>query len=280
MNTQTQKEELSLHVEHYIVAYIDILGQTDHLKTMKMPTNDIEKQDLINSLKNTIGKIKKFRDSFDMFLKAYENAQKISQLPRESHYVFSAANVKKHYFSDTVILYAPLAQKNNNFALCNIFPIFAAISKLYLFMLSTGFVFRGGIDIGVACEISNEEIYGNALYKAYMLEKEAGYPRVIVGDEIINCVKSFVKSGETLFQPCINAMASACLNYIQKDCNDSMNILLPMREEESEKNMNEWKNAAISFTDVEINRFSNENELKLKHRYECLKKTLNTLDFS
>ena len=44
---------------------------------------------------------------------------------------------------------------------------------------------RGGIDVGLAAEIGPQEIYGAALGSAYLPESgEAGYPRIVIGDEL------------------------------------------------------------------------------------------------
>lgn len=44
---------------------------------------------------------------------------------------------------------------------------------------------RGGIDVGLATEIGPEEIYGTALERGYLLERDvARYPRIVIGDEL------------------------------------------------------------------------------------------------
>jgi hypothetical protein len=278
MNTQKPNDEVP--VGYYIVAYLDVLGQKDHLKKMdELPKSPQEREELIQNLKRTYGKIDLFRKAFEMFFQSFIKARQASPLSPSIHRIFSIPQVKKHFFSDTVVLYSSLAEHESNFALNNIFAIIDSISKLYLFMLSDKFVFRGGVDVGIGCEFLDGEIYGNALYKAYELESKAKYPRVIVGDNLIKCVKGYRGKSTDPLQAFASAIAEACLNCIQKDCNDGNYILLPAYSNGMKNEMECWKKSAITFAKDEVSRFTEENNIELKNRYEALEKVLMTMNF-
>jgi hypothetical protein len=52
--------------------------------------------------------------------------------------------------------------------------------------MSQGWPIRGGIELGLAMDIDNDDIYGPALARAYTLEsKVAQYPRIVIGEELI-----------------------------------------------------------------------------------------------
>jgi hypothetical protein len=276
----TQKPDNEVPVGYYIVAYLDVLGQKNHLKKIdELPKSPKEREELIQNLKKTYGKIDLFRKVFETFFQSFIKARQASKLSPDIHRIFSIPQVKKHFFSDTVVLYSSLAEHENNFALGNIYAMIESISKLYLFMLSEKFVFRGGVDVGIGCEFLDGEIYGNALYKAYELESKAKYPRIIVGDNLIKCVRSYREKSTDPIQTFTNDMAEACLNYIQKDCNDGNYILLPTYRNGMKNEIDSWKKFAITFTKDEISRFAKENNIELKNRYELLEKILMTMYF-
>jgi len=54
-----------------------------------------------------------------------------------------------------------------------------AIAGSFLTLMTSGTIFRGGLEIGLACEIGSKEIYGPALLKAHDSEsKIAKYPAI------------------------------------------------------------------------------------------------------
>ena len=78
---------------------------------------------------------------------------------------------------------------------------------------------RGGIDIGTGMEINPNDLYGPVITKIYELEsKTAQYPRIIVGDELINYLRSLERSEEkgekSEFE---RKVARICLNLIMDD---------------------------------------------------------------
>jgi hypothetical protein len=89
--------------------------------------------------------------------------------------------------SDSIIISVPLTNKNDNCTAANgIYSAFIATCGIGLAALSTGLVMRAGLDVGIAVQINDKEIYGPALERAYHLEsKLAEYPRFVVGKELI-----------------------------------------------------------------------------------------------
>jgi SOS response regulatory protein OraA/RecX len=66
----------------------------------------------------------------------------------------------------------------------------AATASTFICCISNGWAIRGGIELGLAMEINEGEIYGPALARAYNLEsKVADYPRIIIGDELIRYLR-------------------------------------------------------------------------------------------
>ena len=90
--------------------------------------------------------------------------------------------------SDAIIIAVPLMSTDENCAAINgIRDAFVATCGIGLLSLSVHVPMRAGLDVGVATQINNKEIYGPALESAFYLEsKLAEYPRFLIGKELIN----------------------------------------------------------------------------------------------
>jgi hypothetical protein len=89
-------------------------------------------------------------------------------------------------FSDSFVTSVPLRNEGGDLApLVTVFSALAAAAIVMLTSLASKHPLRGGIDVGLATEIGQGEIYGTALERAYLLEyKLAHYPRIVIGDEL------------------------------------------------------------------------------------------------
>ena len=68
---------------------------------------------------------------------------------------------------------------------------------------------RGGIDVGLATEIGPQEIYGAALERAYLLEsKEAGYLRIVIGDELWRYFNAALANFQAQTTPIVRSIAA------------------------------------------------------------------------
>lgn len=90
--------------------------------------------------------------------------------------------------SDAVVIAVPLMSNDENCAAINgIHDAFVATCGIGLLSLSVNVPIRAGLDVGVATQIDDKEIYGPALERAVYLEsKLAEYPRFMVGKELLN----------------------------------------------------------------------------------------------
>ena len=80
-----------------------------------------------------------------------------------------------------------MSTDENCAAINGIRDAFVATCGIGLLSLSVHVPMRAGLDVGVATQINNKEIYGPALESAFYLEsKLAEYPRFLIGKELIN----------------------------------------------------------------------------------------------
>jgi hypothetical protein len=145
----------------------------------------------IKALKDTIGKVDALRTLFHtFFVEANSYNPDISLVPPQFQQEFVSCQHSEAYFygfSDSIIVAVPLGSNDENCTAINgVYSAFIAASGISLMALSGKTALRGGLDVGIATQIKDKEIYGPALERAYYLESNfAEYPRFVVGKELI-----------------------------------------------------------------------------------------------
>lgn len=180
--------------QHYLVVFFDHLGQRENLRKITgLPTNEIEKQKFIEIIKESIGRVLHIRDAFKNYFEAASSYTPNVNLVLPEHRDEFLASQKKaavsfYGISDAMIIAVPLMGTDENCAAINgIYDAFVATCGIGLLSLSVHVPMRAGLDIGVATQIDDKEIYGPAIESAFYLEsKLAEYPRFLVGKELIN----------------------------------------------------------------------------------------------
>ncbi len=182
----------NLTFSYYLVVFIDLLGQRETLrKITSLPTNESEKEEFILLIKESLGCVDFLRELFQSYFQAY-SAEDINDynVPPEHRELFLASLKSEAYYygiSDSIVIAVPLTNKNDNCTAANgIFSALLATCGIGVAALSSEIVMRAGIDVGIATQIDDKEIYGPALERAHHLESRlAEYPRFIVGKELI-----------------------------------------------------------------------------------------------
>jgi hypothetical protein len=120
-------------------------------------------------------------------------------------------------FSDSFIV--SVALRNDRGDLVRIISVFSALSAAAIMMLTalaSKHALRGGIDVGLATEISPGEIYGTALELAYVLESQrAQYPRIVIGSELSRYLSVALVRFETDASP-TGKIATSIIQKIMK----------------------------------------------------------------
>jgi hypothetical protein len=90
-----------------------------------------------------------------------------------------------------------------------VFSALSAAAVVMLMSLANNHPLRGGIDVGLATEMGAQEIYGAALGSAYLLEsQEAGYPRIVIGDELWRYFNAALRNFQAQTTPVARAIAA------------------------------------------------------------------------
>ncbi len=225
MNKRKNKNQ-KLDYGHYAVAFMDLLGQQDFLRNLhSVPNldNPQEVDTIKKHLENTYGAVttmrKLFNTSFEAFSKRNTDLSKLTTDQRIKFKELTNNPIKFQSFSDSVVIFMPLRTDTAKLPMRGIFGILGAAATVFTCSLANGHPIRGGIDVGLGMEITENEIYGPALSRAYTLEsKIANYPRIIVGNELLRYLE-ITRDQEPIDETAIVAKKTAedCIKCLAED---------------------------------------------------------------
>lgn len=217
----------NLTFSYYLVVFIDLLGQREALrKITSLPTIDSEKQEFIRLIKESLGCVDFVRELFQNYFQAYsaEDTNDYSVPPEHRELFLASLKSEAYYYgiSDSIVIAVPLTNTNkydNCTAANGIFSALLATCGIGVAALSSEIVMRAGIDVGIATQIDDKEIYGPALERAYHLESRlAEYPRFIVGKELIEYLDWIInQQATTPFGLIAKEIAGVCKRMIILD---------------------------------------------------------------
>jgi hypothetical protein len=227
--TKTKKRRAGVDISYYVVAFMDVLGQQEHLRALdELPDkkDSAQMESFIAALKQTYGVVTGMRDSFEKFFKSFSKRQidpaKLRQLSpeqRKQYMELTSNPIQFQRFSDSIVVFLSLRTDRFKLPTGGIFGVLGAAATSFLVGLAAGHPIRGGVDLGVAMEMARGEIYGSALARAYALEsKVAIYPRIVLGDELIEYLQLTLKQkSEDIYAAAGKQMAQCCLDMIAVD---------------------------------------------------------------
>jgi Family of unknown function (DUF5677) len=208
---------------HHLVAFLDVQGQRERFRELRLPQNAEGEAQVKEVLRQTAGFVVELRDVFRHQFEIFEKGANMGAHGKEP--------VRPNFvgFSDSFVTSVPL--RSDNAGLVRIVTVFSALSAAAIVMLTSlasRHPLRGGIDVGLATEIGPGEIYGTGLERAYVLESEvAQYPRIIIGDEFwkyLNTAIAEFEKGSTPVAKSITAIVKRIMGLMALD-NDGKRIL-------------------------------------------------------
>jgi hypothetical protein len=219
-----------------------------------------------------------------------EEKETIVRVPEEKKRKFDElrkVTLRYRYFSDTIYAFVPLQTTGFHAnAINGIYGIFGACGGMLLGSLAEGKPFRAGIDVGYATELQYGDIFGPAAIKAYEIEQKiAGYPRIVVGDTLLDYLDCLQKKRDPSLgkdeedkEVCKN-MAECCLRMIGIDVDGHRIVdylgeefrtkLYKSRENDEEISFDEVFMMAKKYVDSEYKKKWIEKD-KLAARYYLL----------
>lgn len=275
---------------YFIVAFVDLLGTDERnaeIKAAGCPPEMLEQE---------VKKVKTFQRNFYGFLKAIEDDESLreSQRPEELKEKFGKLkgnDVVSYAFSDAVIFYASLnTQQGRTVPVQSCFNLLSALVYAQLWALSRGKPFRGGVEIGCAAVFNGDQILGPALSDAVRLEKQAQFPRIIVGQGAQKYLQLHAKLPSNVPENHANREYAGLCEGLFYESNEPRKLCEPDNSYEdnisilsldvqadwvlelvgnSQQHL-ELIAKAINFTESQIQRFANQEDEKLACRYRCL----------
>ena len=195
MNSQeplNETEQQQKYIGWHVVSILDLLGQQDALRNLTALPNRNNKEEL-DEFKRKVEEFYKpfyaIRKFFTSSIQIYQAGKDISQLsPDKQDFLKSFRNspIFLRHFSDSLIAHVPLNKDISKFPCRAIYGVLAATAQTMVSCLANKMALRGGIELGIAMHLDENEIYGPALARAHTLEnKIAQYPRILIGDELV-----------------------------------------------------------------------------------------------
>ena len=202
-------EEKTYRLGHHLVAFLDVLGQREAFRRLRLPKTPEEHISVQEVMRSTVGFVSNLRTLFLKELDAFEAGM-------SNPIVTGGKTLRPDFFAFSDSFITSVALKDDDEFLKPPVLIFATLSSASLLMassLASKHALRGGIDVGLGTEMGTGEIYGTALERAYLLEsRQAEYPRIMIGDEFWRYLSSCIEA----FENVNNQRAKAMIGIIQK----------------------------------------------------------------
>lgn len=272
--TQAPMESKTYTLGYHLVAFLDVQGQRDRFKELRLPKTPDEEAKVKEVLRGTAGFVvslrELFRKQFEVFESGMVNLRAHTSGPLRPSFIG---------FSDSFVTSVPLRNDGGDLrCVVIVFSALSAASVVMLTSLASKHPLRGGIDVGLATEIGLGEIYGTALGGAYRLESEvAQYPRIVIGDELWRYLNSalieFGNSTTPAAKP-ITAIVQRIMNLIAMDTDGKriLDYLGPIIVEHSLPGHAErMVKPAYEFVLAEEKRLISNGPPKLVERYGLLR---------
>jgi hypothetical protein len=262
-------EKKSLKLGHHLVAFLDVLGQRDKFRGLRLPTNASEEEKVKEVLRQTAGFVLDLRRVFHKQFEVFEKGAGMGAHTKEP--------LRPNFvgFSDSFVTSVPLRNDGGDLVrVATVFSALAAAAIVMLTSLASKHPLRGGIDVGLATEIGPGEIYGTALERAYVLEsKVAQYPRIVIGDELLKYLNSALaefSKGETPVAKAIAVITQKIMGLIATDT-DGKRILdylgAVVVESSAPEDREHMVQPAYEFVLAEQKRLIGEGNAELINRY-------------
>jgi len=272
-----------LQFTFYIVVLLDLLGQSDQLdKFTIFPKTEQEMEEFRSIYRRTIGPVLHFREQIQNLHKNFSKPitipdtirNKLTPSQLELAKKYSRPIIGVQFFSDLAILKINLAAQKDYSPLFSIHTLFIELAILMLINIALGDPLRGAIDVGICVELSENDLYGQALSRAYKLEsKVADYSRIVIGKGFINYLDSFEKAEVQNEEKILMNFYLALIKEFLAVDTDGKPIFSYLSSgarryyQESEGSLENALKAACQFIRNAVRQYAQIGEIKLEARY-------------
>ena len=230
MTPQTHEQEIRLG--HFVLGFFDILGQSGKLRQLGFPPRNVDEEERV--IRQAVADVNRLRGLFQRHFdeRRTEVEQAVSESPeshREAWRELLAPRIVSWGISDAYCVAVPLRERGSGTAgafatMVDLLRALEAAAITWLFSLAAGAPLRGGMEIGTAASIGENEVYGGPLARAHHLESEvAGWPRIVVGEHLVEFLKDH-RQDDLDLGPAVTSFADQCWSMLRQDRDDRMTI--------------------------------------------------------
>jgi CYTH domain-containing protein len=220
-----RQERLKKTASFHIVALVDLLGQGAKLdKFAGIPQTTKEKRAFSRLARATFGTVEHFRERIMVLNRALPKAHGVPDAvkenlsPRQLRLVAKSLEprVGLQFFTDLALLTINLSGQKGYLPVLSLYSLLRQLGLLMLTQLAEGVLIRGAIEAGICAELRGNDLYGQAISRAYTLESDAAlYPRIVVGGHVLDYVTSFTEKklseDERSVSDCYVKIINSCL---------------------------------------------------------------------
>ncbi|MBI2884776.1 MAG: hypothetical protein HY590_00740 [Candidatus Omnitrophica bacterium] len=187
-------EKSKYNFSWYVVAWIDVLGQSKKLETFdEIPTTKEEEAAFLEKARETFGVVANFRKRI---LELHNLLTRKIPLPESLkgklipqqlaiYEKYAMTDVQVQFICDSAILKISLLHGKAS-PLPSLDSLISQLAIIQLAHLGVGRPLRGSISLGVCAELGENDLYGQAVSRAHMLEsKVADYPRIVIDETLL-----------------------------------------------------------------------------------------------
>jgi hypothetical protein len=225
-----QGNEDNCVVGTYMVAFLDVLGQSDDIRGLPgQPRNRDEEEQLHDGMLRICDTVDTLRQVFCAGIEVFaalpqQEFRRLSLKQQAAIRPHLTNRLKVHSFADTSIVYMPIGNENP-IPSVGVWSSLRVCCEAMITMLSLEHPIRGSVTVGRCCEMYDSEVYGKAALEAYDLERYvARYPRIVIG--LLSFLAELAERthAEPEIQALSQTLARDSLALIARDC-DGESIL-------------------------------------------------------
>ena len=269
---------------YWVVAFIDLLGQGDKMREVSRLIDSENDDEAVEKMEEIYHDHEGFNRIFHEALISNQESIPEPSLPlppnvsKEEYQAVFKRNLKMQVFSDSIMFYLPLVENGDNQPLYGINTLLFALGIQMLSFLSGERPFRCGVEVGFGLEMEEGKLIGPPVQNAYELEsKRAQYPRIVVGDRLVEYLKNIeqvgLQNGTDVQNQMAKALARISNSWLGTDI-DGETILHYLSPDFLNKlpkdKTKEIIQLAYQFADREQSRYREQKNSKLAIRYACL----------
>ena len=219
----------------YVIGVLDILDQSRRLAEHTNCPSDspAHQRRLERNLRETVGTVHRFRQRFHQQFNTRdeifeEEERKVPEDERDAYRAALAPTLVRWGLSDTYFVAVPFQPGSGHMgamaAFASVHRLLQTITITWLTFLAERVPSRGGIELGLAAQMHERDVYGQALLAAHHLESVvAQWPRVVVGERLVAALEDTQQDPDPTFEGAA-MFATRCRSMLMESADANMEV--------------------------------------------------------